>query len=377
MTAPTDSAPPSILELLRIMVERSASDLHVTTGSPPMLRIDDQLLPLRRGLPVLTPADTQRLCYQILTEEQRARFERSCEIDLSFGVKGLARFRANVFLQRGAVAGTFRAIPFKILPLEELGLPPVVGEFVTKSRGLILVTGPTGSGKTTTLAAIIDKINAETRQHIVTIEDPIEYMHLNKNSLVNQREVGTDSATFKDALRNVLRQDPDVVLIGELRDQETVEAALSVSETGHLVLGTLHTNSAWQAIHRIVDMFPQQQQQQVRISLSFVLQGVVTQLLLPRAGVPGRIAAVEVLVPNSGIRSLIRDDKVHQIYSLMQVGQAQSGMQTMNQSLATLVARRQITLEEAQGRSNDPIELVQLLEAARAAVPARPQTREP
>ncbi len=377
MTAPTDSAPPSILELLRVMVERSASDLHVTTGSPPMLRVDDQLLPLRRGLPVLTPADTQRLCYQILTEEQRARFERSCEIDLSFGVKGLARFRANIFLQRGAVAGTFRAIPFKILPLEELGLPPVVGEFVTKSRGLILVTGPTGSGKTTTLAAIIDKINAETRQHIVTIEDPIEYMHLNKNSLVNQREVGTDSATFKDALRNVLRQDPDVVLIGELRDQETVEAALSVSETGHLVLGTLHTNSAWQAIHRIVDMFPQQQQQQVRISLSFVLQGVVTQLLLPRAGVPGRIAAVEVLVPNSGIRSLIRDDKVHQIYSLMQVGQAQSGMQTMNQSLATLVARRQITLEEAQGRSNDPIELVQLLEAARAAVPARPQTREP
>lgn len=377
MTAPTDSAPPSILELLRVMVERSASDLHITTGAPPMLRVDDQLLPLRRGLAVLTPADTQRLCYQILTEEQRARFERSCEIDLSFGVKGLARFRANIFLQRGAVAGTFRAIPFKILPLEELGLPPVVGEFVTKSRGLILVTGPTGSGKTTTLAAIIDKINAETRQHIVTIEDPIEYMHLNKNSLVNQREVGTDSATFKDALRNVLRQDPDVVLIGELRDQETVEAALSVSETGHLVLGTLHTNSAWQAIHRIVDMFPSHQQQQVRIALSFVLQGVVTQLLLPRAGVPGRIAAVEVLVPNSGIRSLIRDDKVHQIYSLMQVGQAQSGMQTMNQSLATLVARRQITLEEAQGRSNDPLELLQLLEAARAAVPGRPTPREP
>lgn len=377
MTAPTDAAPPSILELLRVMVERSASDLHVSTGAPPMLRIDDQLLPLRRGLPVLTPADTQRLCYQILTEEQRARFERSCEIDLSFGVKGLARFRANIFLQRGAVAGTFRAIPFKILPLEELGLPPVVGEFVTKSRGLILVTGPTGSGKTTTLAAIIDKINAETRQHIVTIEDPIEYMHLNKNSLVNQREVGTDSATFKDALRNVLRQDPDVVLIGELRDMETVEAALSVSETGHLVLGTLHTNSAWQAIHRIVDMFPAHQQQQVRISLSFVLQGVVTQLLLPRAGVPGRIAAVEVLVPNSGIRTLIRDDKVHQIYSLMQVGQAQTGMQTMNQSLATLVARRQITMEEAQGRSNDPLELMQLLDAARAAVPARPPVREP
>jgi len=378
MTAPAEASPPSILELLRIMVERSASDLHITTGAPPMLRIDDQLIPLRRNLSVLTPADTQRLCYQILTEEQRARFERSCEIDLSFGVKGLARFRANIFLQRGAVAGTFRAIPFKILGLEELGLPPVVGDLITKARGLVLVTGPTGSGKTTTLAAIIDKINAETRQHIVTIEDPIEYMHLNKNSLVNQREVGTDSATFKDALRNVLRQDPDVVLIGELRDQETVEAALTVSETGHLVLGTLHTNSAWQAIHRVVDMFPAHQQQQARISLSFVLQGVVTQLLLPRAGVPGRIAAVEVLVPNSGIRSLIREDKIHQIYSLMQVGQSTSGMQTMNQSLATLVARRQITMEEAQGRSNDPIELLQLVETARAAVPARTSSsREP
>jgi twitching motility protein PilT len=378
MTAPAEASPQSILELLRIMVERSASDLHITTGAPPMLRIDDQIVPLRRNLALLTPADTQRLCYQILTEEQRVRFERTCEIDLSFGVKGLARFRANIFLQRGAVAGTFRAIPFKILGLEELGLPTVVGELMTRARGLVLVTGPTGSGKTTTLAAIIDKINAETRQHIVTIEDPIEYMHLNKNSLVNQREVGSDSATFKDALRNVLRQDPDVVLIGELRDQETVEAALTVSETGHLVLGTLHTNSAWQAIHRVVDMFPAHQQQQARISLSFVLQGVVTQLLLPRAGVPGRIAAVEVLVPNPGIRSLIREDKIHQIYSLMQVGQSASGMQTMNQSLATLVARRQITLEEAQGRSNDPIELLQLVEAARATALLRPPpSRDP
>ena len=378
MTAPAEASPQSILELLRIMVERSASDLHITTGAPPMLRIDDQIVPLRRNLALLTPTDTQRLCYQILTEEQRVRFERSCEIDLSFGVKGLARFRANIFLQRGAVAGTFRAIPFKILGLEELGLPTVVGEFMTKARGLVLVTGPTGSGKTTTLAAIIDKINAETRQHIVTIEDPIEYMHLNKNSLVNQREVGSDSATFKDALRNVLRQDPDVVLIGELRDLETVEAALTVSETGHLVLGTPHTNSAWQAIHRVVDMFPAHQQQQARISLSFVLQGVVTQLLLPRAGVPGRIAAVEVLVPNPGIRSLIREDKIHQIYSLMQVGQSASGMQTMNQSLATLVARRQITLDEAQGRSNDPIELLQLVEAARATALLRPpSSRDP
>jgi len=363
-------------QLLKAMIDKGASDLHITTGSPPLLRIDDAIVPLR--LPPLRPEDTQRLCYSVLTEEQRSSFERTNELDLSFGVKNLARFRANVFMQRGAVGGAFRAIPFKILSFEELGLPPVLAELASRPRGLVLVTGPTGSGKSTTLAAIIDKINAETRQHIVTIEDPIEYMHLNKNSLVNQREVGTDSATFKDALRNVLRQDPDVVLIGELRDQETVEAALTVSETGHLVLGTLHTNSAWQAIHRVVDMFPAHQQQQARISLSFVLQGVVTQLLLPRAGVPGRIAAVEVLVPNSGIRSLIREDKIHQIYSLMQVGQSTSGMQTMNQSLATLVARRQITMEEAQGRSNDPIELLQLVETARSAVPARTSSsREP
>ncbi len=376
MTVPPETAPPSILELLRVMVERSASDLHITTGAPPMLRVDDQLVPMKRGVAPLTPADTQRLCYQILTEEQRARFERSCDIDLSFGVKGLARFRANIFLQRGAVAGTFRAIPFKILSLEELGLPSVVGDFVTRARGLVLVTGPTGSGKTTTLAAIIDKINAETRQHVVTIEDPIEYMHLNKNSVVNQREVGTDSATIKDAMRSVLRQDPDVVLIGELRDQETVEAALTVAETGHLVLGTLHTNSAWQAITRLVDMFPAHQQAQARVSLSFVLQGVITQLLLPRAGVPGRVAAVEVLVPNGGIRSLIREDKIHQIYSLMQVGQTASGMQTMNQALAALVVRRQITLEEATGRSNDPAELAQLVESARASASGRGPARD-
>lgn len=361
---------PSLLDLLKVMVEKNASDLHVTTGSPPVLRVDDQLIPLRRCA-VLTPTDTQKLCYSILTEEQRRQFEASCELDLSFGVKNLARFRANVFMQRGAVAGAFRAIPFKILSIEELGLPPVVAEFATRARGLVLITGPTGSGKTTTLAAIIDKINAETRQHILTVEDPIEYMHANKNCVVNQREVGSDTTTFRDALRNALRQDPDVVLIGELRDQETVEAALTIAETGHMVFGTLHTNSAWQAITRVIDLFPHHQQAQIRVQLSFVLQGVITQLLLPRAGAAGRVPAVEVLIPNPAIRSLIREDKVHQIYSHMQMGQTASGMQTMNQALANLVLRRQIAPEEALGRSSDTAELQQLLESV--ARPAQPR----
>ncbi len=354
---------PTLLDLLKVMVEKNASDLHVTTGSPPVLRVDDQLMPLRRCA-VLTPAETQKLCYSILTEEQRRQFEAGCELDLSFGVKSLARFRANLFMQRGAVAGVFRAIPFKILTIEELGLPPVVGDFASRARGLVLITGPTGSGKTTTLASIIDKINAETRQHILTVEDPIEYMHANKNCVVNQREVGSDTTTFRDALRNALRQDPDVVLIGELRDQETVEAALTIAETGHLVFGTLHTNSAWQAVTRVIDLFPHHQQAQVRGQLSFVLQGVITQLLLPRLGAAGRVPAVEVLVPTPAIRSLIREDKVHQIYSHMQMGQTVTGMQTMNQALASLVLRRQITAEEAHGRSPDGAELQQLLDGA-------------
>jgi twitching motility protein PilT len=359
-----DLLQPTLLDLLKAMIEKSASDLHITTGTPPALRVDDQLVPLRRCA-VLTPADTQRLCYSILTDEQRRQFETTCELDLSFGVKNLARFRANIFMQRGAVAGAFRAIPFRILSTEELGLPPVVTELAQKPRGLVLVTGPTGSGKTTTLASMIDKINTETRQHILSIEDPIEFMHVNKNCVVNQREVGTDTTSFKDALRYVLRQDPDVVMIGELRDLETIEAALTIAETGHLVLGTLHTSSAWQAITRILDVFGQHQQQQVRVQLSFVLQGVITQMLLPRAGGPGRVAAVEVMLPTPAIRSLIREDKIHQIYSLMQVGQSATGMQTMNQALATLVLRRQIALEEALGRTTDVVELQQVLDAAR------------
>jgi twitching motility protein PilT len=347
-------------QLLRAMIEKGASDMHITTGAPPLLRIDGAIVPLK--IPPLSPVETKQLCYSVLTEEQKIQFEKSKELDLSFGVKNLSRFRANIFLQRGAVSGAFRSIPFKILTFEELGLPPIVTELAAKPRGLILVTGPTGSGKSTTLASILDKINAETRQHIITVEDPIEYLHPHKRSIVNQREIGSDTQTFKAALKYVLRQDPDVVLVGEMRDLETIEAALTIAETGHLVFATLHTNSALQSINRIIDVFPPHQQSQVRAQLSFVLEGVVSQLLLPRAGTPGRCLALEVLVPNAAIRNLIREDKVHQIYSQMQIGQTKHGMQTLNQSLFSLYARRMITLEEALGRSNDPEELRAMIE---------------
>ena len=366
-----DLLQPTLLDLLKAMIEKSASDLHITTGTPPALRVDDQLVPLRRCA-VLTPADTQRLCYSILTDEQRRQFETTCELDLSFGVKNLARFRANIFMQRGAVAGAFRAIPFRILSTEELGLPPVVTELAQKPRGLVLVTGPTGSGKSTTLASMIDKINRETRQHIITIEDPIEFEHHSKLCVVNQREVGADTKGFKDALKYVLRQDPDVVLVGEMRDLETIEAALTISETGHLVFGTLHTNSAISSINRIIDVFPSGQQAQIRAQLSFVLQGVMTQLLLPRADGPGRVVALEVMVPNAAIRNLIREDKVHQIYSQIQIGQGKSGMQTMNQSLYSLYQRRLITLEDAMAYSTDANELQMMLDGRSPMVPAGP-----
>jgi twitching motility protein PilT len=341
-------------QLLRAMIEKGASDMHITTGAPPLLRIDGAIVPLK--LPPLSPVETKQLCYSVLTEEQKIQFEKSKELDLSFGVKNLSRFRANIFLQRGAVSGAFRSIPFKILTFEELGLPTVIAELAAKPRGLVLVTGPTGSGKSTTLASILDKINAETRQHIVTVEDPIEYLHPHKRSIVNQREVGSDTQTFKAALKYVLRQDPDVVLVGEMRDLETI------AETGHLVFATLHTNSAVQSINRIIDVFPPHQQSQVRAQLSFVLEGVVSQLLLPRAGTPGRVLALEVLVPNAAIRNLIREDKVHQIYSQMQVGQSKHGMQTLNQSLYTLYTRRLISLEEALGRSTELDELRAMIE---------------
>ena len=350
---------PNLHQLLKAMVEKGASDLHITTGSPPQLRIDGRLVPLKT--PPLTPVETKQLCYSILADAQKHKFEEENELDLSFGVKGLSRFRANVFMQRGAVAAVFRTIPFKILTFQELGLPPIISELAKKPRGLVLVTGPTGSGKSTTLASIIDKINTERHEHIITLEDPIEFLHPHKNCVVNQREVGSDTQSFKKALRSVLRQDPDVVLVGEMRDLETIEAALVISETGHLAFGTLHTNSCVQTINRILDVFPPYQQPQIRAQLSFVLEGVVTQNLLSKASGPGRVLAIEVMVPNAAIRNLIREDKVHQIYSAMQMGQSKFGMQTFNQSLASLVQRGMITLEEALGRSSDADELRNIL----------------
>ncbi|MBI2371503.1 MAG: type IV pilus twitching motility protein PilT [Deltaproteobacteria bacterium] len=362
----------SMHQLLQLMIEKGASDLHVTTGSPPQLRVDGRIQPVP-GEP-LTPQETKQLCYSVLTDAQKKRFEEENELDLSFGIKGVSRFRANIFVQRGAVAGAFRMIPYKVRSFEELGLPAVVNELVKKPRGLVLVTGPTGSGKSTTLAAMIDKINTERHEHIVTVEDPIEYLHPHKGCLVNQREVNADTESFKKALKYILRQDPDVVLVGELRDLETIEAALTVAETGHLVFATLHTNSCVQTINRIVDVFPPYQQPQVRAQLSFVLEGVLSQQLIPRIG-GGRCLALEVMIPNPAIRNLIREDKVHQIYSQMQVGQTKFGMQTMNQSLASLFQRRLLTMEAALGRSSDPDELRQMLAGARAGAPEMARAR--
>ncbi len=360
-----DEAPRVTLrQLLKVMHDRGASDLHITTGSPPQLRIDGSLVPLRT--PPLGPLETKALCYEAMTDEQKAKFEKSNELDFSFGVKGLSRFRANCFMQRGAVGGAFRVVPFRIRPLDELGLPPVVNGFAHLPRGLVLVTGPTGSGKSTTLASIIDKINTERRDHIMTVEDPIEFLHPNKGCIVNQREVGQDTDSFKAALKYVLRQDPDVVLVGEMRDLETIEAAMTISETGHLVFATLHTNSAVASINRVIDVFPAHQQSQIRAQLSFVLQAVMTQMLLPRADGPGRCMAMEVMVPNAAIRNLIRENKVHQIYGLMQTGQGQTGMQTMNQSLYDLVSRGLVTAELALERSPEPGELQSMLTRDRA-----------
>ena len=357
---------PSIHQLLKAMLDQGASDLHITAESPPRLRIDGHLIPLRTQ--PLTAVETKDICYSILSDNQKMRLEEDQELDLSFGVKNLARFRANIFVQQGKVAGAFRLVPFKIQPLAELGLPPVVSELCEKPRGLVLVTGPTGSGKSTTLASMIDKINSTKRHHIVTIEDPIEFMHSHKASLVNQREVGADTKSFGRALKSILRQDPDCVLIGEMRDLETIEAALTIAETGHLAFATLHTNSAIQSINRIIDVFPSHQQSQVRAVLSFVLEGVMSQTLIPRASGSGRVLAAEVMVPNAAIRNLIREDKVHQIYSQMQIGQDKYGMQTMNQALVDLFLRRQISLEDAIGRSHDPEEVKTMIGNARSGV---------
>jgi twitching motility protein PilT len=353
-------------QLLKTMVERGGSDLHLTTNSAPQVRIDGKLTPL--DIPPLTAPETKQLAYSVLTDAQKHRFEENLELDLSFGIKGLARFRANIFNQRGAVAAVYRQIPYEILGFKELGLPPVVEEICAKPRGLVLVTGPTGSGKSTTLAAMIDKINRERHEHIITIEDPVEFLHSHKSCIVNQRELHADTHSFGNSLKSALRQDPDVVLIGEMRDLETIESALRIAETGHLTFGTLHTNSAAQTINRVVDVFPAHQQPQIRAQLSFVLEGILCQSLLPRANGKGRVMAMEILIPNAAIRNLIREDKVHQIYSMMQTGQSKYGMQTFNQSLATLYFRKMITLQQAISRSSNPDELQEMISRGAGAL---------
>jgi len=357
-----ESAPQiSLSELLRKLSELKGSDLHITTGSSPQIRVDGHLSPLE-GYRSLTSADTKQLAYSVLTDAQKHRFEENLELDFSFGVKGLSRFRANLFNQRGAVGAVFRAIPYEIKPFEELGLPAVVKQMCDKPRGLILVTGPTGSGKSTTLASMVDKINRDRHDHILTIEDPIEFLHNHKNCVVNQREVNADTHGFSEALRTALRQDPDVVLVGEMRDLETIESALRIAETGHLTLATLHTNSAASTINRIIDVFPSDQQSQIRAQLSLVLEGIMCQALLPKIGGKGRAMALEVLVPNNAIRNLIREDKVHQIYSMMQTGQDKYGMQTFNQALASLYHQKLISAETALQRSSNVDELKELME---------------
>lgn len=351
-------------EMLRELINRNGSDLHVTETSPPMARVHGKLEPLEYG--ELTKEDTKAIAYSVLTDAQKASFERNQQVDFSFGIKGLSRFRANVFYQRGAVGAVYRAIPFEIRSFEELGLPPALERMCEKPHGLVIVTGPTGSGKSTTLAAMIDKINRERSEHIITVEDPIEFLHAHKGCIVNQREVGTDAPSFGDALRAALRQDPDVVLIGEMRDLETTETALRIAETGHLTFATLHTNSAASSITRIIDIFPPTQQAQIRVQLAMVLEGIVTQSLIPTANGDGRALALEILVPTPAIRNLIREDKIHQIYSTMQTNN-EGGMITFNQSLAHLAFHRKITAEMAMARSSNTDELKDILDRKRGA----------
>ncbi len=344
-----------IQQLFKLMVDSSASDLHVTVGTSPGLRVHGEIIKVKTA--PLSAEDTKRLIYQILTEEQKNEFEKKLELDFSFGIKGLARFRANVFNSKGAVAAVFRIIPSIVPDFKALNLPNVLLKMCDVSNGLILVTGPTGSGKSTTLAALIDYLNQHEAGHIVTLEDPVEFVHAHKSCIVNQREIGSDSLSFSSALKSLLRQDPDIVLVGELRDMETIEAALTIAETGHLVFGTLHTNSCVQTINRVINVFPAHQQIQVRTLLSFVLQGIVSQQLIAKSFEKGRVAAMEILVPTTGIRNLIREDKMHQIYSQMQIGQDKSGMITMNQSLRKHVETGSISADVAMGYSNVPDEL--------------------
>ncbi|EQB64163.1 MAG: hypothetical protein RBG1_1C00001G1742 [candidate division Zixibacteria bacterium RBG-1] len=347
----------NLRDLLEIMMKKKASDLHITVGTPPQLRVDGKLQKL--PMESLTPEETKKLAYSIMSEKQRQKFEEKSELDLSFGIENLSRYRCNVFMQRGNVAIAIRQIPFRVPSFEELGLTKVVSEFANLPRGLVLITGPTGSGKSTTLAAIIDKINRERNLHIITVEDPIEYLHRHNSSLINQREVYSDTQSFGSALKYALREDPDVVLIGEMRDLETVESALNISETGHLAFATLHTSSCAESITRIIDVFPTNQQAQVRVTLSFVLQAVVTQQLIPKVG-GGRVLGLEIMTATPAIRALIRDEKIHQIYSSIQAGQ-KYGMRTMNQSLAELYLAHKITLAEAQARTSSIQELNDIL----------------
>ncbi len=361
----------SLSDLLRRMVEAGGSDLHITTNSPPRVRIHGELKPLE-DVPALGPAETKQLAYSVLTDVQKHRFEENLELDFSFGIKDLARFRGNLFNQRGSTAAVFRMIPYEIKSFEDLGVPAILRKLCQKPRGLILVTGPTGSGKNTTIATMLDLINETHDGHIITIEDPIEFVHHHKRCLVNQREVQFDTQSFSNALRAVLREDPNVVLIGEMRDLETIEAALRIAETGHLTFGTLHTNSASATVNRIIDVFPAHQQSQIRAQLSMVLEGILCQSLLPRADGAGRVLAMEILIPNPAIRNLIREDKVHQIYSAMQSGQEKFGMQTMNQSLYALYQKGQITLQLALSRSGNSDELQDMINR-RSLVVAEPR----
>jgi twitching motility protein PilT len=365
-------------QLLKTMVEYGGTDLHITVDSAPQVRIDGRLVPLK--LPPLDAAQTRWLCYGIMTDQQKHRLEEDLEVDFSFGLQGVSRFRANVFNQRGATAGAFRSIPEVIRSFEQLGLPPIVQTLCERPRGLVLVTGVTGSGKSTSLAAMIDRINETESLHILTVEDPVEYVHRHKRSLVNQREIHADTQSFKKALRSALRQDPDVVLVGELRDLETIESALTIAETGHLTFATLHTNSCVQTINRIIDVFPAYQQPQIRAQLSLVLEGVLCQSLIPKASGKGRSLALEVMVPNSAIRNLIRDDKVHQIYGTMQTGQLKYGMQTFNQSLSELVLKGDITQDAALSYSSNPDELRELINRGLGTMnmaPAPPNASKP
>jgi twitching motility protein PilT len=354
-----DATTLNLRTILEEMIERGASDLHLTAGQRPKLRIDGALVDSRLTT-VLGPRETMHLTYSILTENQKKRFENEDELDFSFGIASLSRFRGNAFRQRGCVALSIRQVPFTIAGFEQLGIPPVIAQLADRPRGLVLVTGPTGSGKSTTLAAMVNKINRERRGHILTIEDPIEFVHSHGGCIVNQREIGTDTQSFAAAMKHALRQDPDVILVGEMRDLETVQAALTLAETGHLCLATLHTNSTAESINRIIDIFPSHQQSQIRAQLSLVLEGVITQTLVPRLRERGRAAACEIMFSTPAVRSCIRDNKVHQLYSVIQSSK-KFGMQTMNDALAQLYLQREVALEECVKRSPDPTEFLRMV----------------